>query len=136
MDREPESPREKRAFLMPHSKWGADLGAGPRFPAAQACALFASPSPLSTPSPFSHVQFPLLLYNCSSLFGKCECLSELQVWSFFFFVVFRATPAAYGGSQCRGPIEPVASSLHHSHSSAGSEPCLQPTPQLMAMQDP
>ena len=37
---------------------------------------------------------------------------------------------AYGGSQARGPIEAVAAGLHHGHSNAGSEPHLQPTPQL------
>ena len=52
---------------------------------------------------------------------------------FFFFWLFRATPAAYGGSQSRGRIRAVAAGLHHSHSNAGSEPCLQLIPQLMAM---
>ena len=42
---------------------------------------------------------------------------------------------AYGGSQARGLIGAVASGLHHSHSNAGSEPHLQPTPQLTAMLD-
>ena len=56
---------------------------------------------------------------------------------FFFFGLFsRATPAAYGGSQARGQIAPVAAGLHHSHRNARSEPCLRPTPQLMAMPDP
>ena len=32
-------------------------------------------------------------------------------------VLFRATPAAYRGSQARGPIRATASGLHHSHSS-------------------
>jgi len=49
---------------------------------------------------------------------------------------FRATPAAYGGSQARGLIGAAATGLHHSHSNAGSEPRLRPTPQLMAMPDP
>ena len=53
---------------------------------------------------------------------------------FVFF--FRATSAAYGGSQARSPIRTVAADLHHSHSNTGSEPRLQPTPQLMAMPDP
>ena len=44
--------------------------------------------------------------------------------------------AAYGSSQARGRIRAVATSLHHSHSSIGSEPCLRPTPQLTAMLDP
>ena len=33
---------------------------------------------------------------------------------FFFFLLFRAAPAAYGGSQARGRIGGIASSLHHS----------------------
>ena len=46
-----------------------------------------------------------------------------------------AAPAAYGGSQARGPIGAVATGLRQSHSNAGSEPRLQPTPQLTAMPD-
>ena len=44
-----------------------------------------------------------------------------------FFFLFRATPAAYGGSQARGQIRAAAADLHHSHSEARSEPHLQPT---------
>ena len=40
-------------------------------------------------------------------------------WS-FVFCLFRATPAAYGGSQARGLIGAVATGLHHSHSNARS----------------
>ena len=53
-----------------------------------------------------------------------------------FFVLFRAAPVSYGGSQARGPIRAAATSLRQSHSNARSEPHLQPTPQLMAMLDP
>ena len=53
---------------------------------------------------------------------------------FLFFS--KAAPTAHGGSQARGPTGAEAASLHHSHSNAGSEPCLQPTPQLTAMMDP
>ena len=42
----------------------------------------------------------------------------------------------YGGSQARGRIGATTASLHHSHSNMGSEPCLQPTPQLTATADP
>ena len=49
------------------------------------------------------------------------------------FVFSRATPMAYGGFQARGLTGAVAASLRQSHSNVGSEPCLQPTPQLMAM---
>ena len=47
-------------------------------------------------------------------------------------VAFRAIPAAYGGSQARGPIRAVATGLCHSHSNARSEPHLRPTPRLIA----
>ena len=44
--------------------------------------------------------------------------------------------AAYGGSQARGQIGAIAAGLRQGHSNAGSEPHLQPTPQLMATLDP
>ena len=40
----------------------------------------------------------------------------------FVFLLFRATLAAYGGSQARCQIEATAAG--HSHSQARSEPCL------------
>ena len=40
---------------------------------------------------------------------------------FFFFCLFRATPAVYGGPQARGRIRDTAAGLHHSHSNARSE---------------
>ena len=58
---------------------------------------------------------------------------------FFFFCLFafsRAAPAAYGGSQARGLIGAVDTGLCHSHSNAGSELCMRPTPQLTATLDP
>ena len=65
-------------------------------------------------------------------------------FSFFFFCLFVvvvvivvaiscAAPAAYGGSQARGRIGAVATSLRQSHSNAGSESRLQP--QLTATPD-
>ena len=61
----------------------------------------------------------------------------LQVISNFFFLVFsRATPMANGGSQARGRIGAVAAGLRQSHSNAGSEGRLQPTPELRATLDP
>ena len=52
----------------------------------------------------------------------------------FFFLLFRVTLVARGGSQARDLIGAVAASLHHSHSHShvGSKPHLRPTPQLMA----
>ena len=43
---------------------------------------------------------------------------------------------AYGCSQARGPNRAVGTGLRHSDSNARSEPCLQLTPQLMAVPDP
>ena len=43
---------------------------------------------------------------------------------FFFFYLFRATPAAYVGSQARGPIGAVDASLRHSHSHTMAKLCL------------
>ena len=54
----------------------------------------------------------------------------------FCFFSLMAAPEAYGGSQARGQIEAVAASLHQIHSYGGSKHCLQPTPQLVAMQGP
>ena len=64
--------------------------------------------------------FPLFIY----LF--------IFTYLFLFFCLFAiswAAPAAYGGSQARGPIGAVATGLRQSHSNAGPEPRLQPTPQ-------
>ena len=79
--------------------------------------------------------------------GKFRCIvSGKDIFStksfFFFFCLFVvvaiswAAPAAYGGSQARGRIGAVATGLRQSHSNAGSEPRLQPTPQLRATPDP
>ena len=62
----------------------------------------------------------------------CPCqhllFSGLLLFCLFAFCLFRAIPAAYGGSQARGWIGAVATSLSHSHSKVGSELHLRPTP--------
>ena len=53
-----------------------------------------------------------------------------------FFLLFRAAPTAYGWKfPDWGQIGAAAAGLHQSHSNMGSEPNLQPTPQLMATPD-
>ena len=94
---------------------------------------------------------PLKPTNRFPLRNKDIALRCLGVWSrksfyfilfhfinfiLFFLVLFRAPPAACGGSQARGQIRAVAAGLHHSHSSEGSEPHQQTTPQLTATTDP
>ena len=54
------------------------------------------------------------------LVAKKTCL----VFFIYLFLLFRAAPAAYGGSQARGRIGAAAASLCHSHSNTGSEPHL------------
>ena len=55
---------------------------------------------------------------------------RLRVRIFFFFGPFRAAPVAYGSSQASSQIRPIAASLHHSHSNAGSERHPQPVHSL------
>ena len=51
-------------------------------------------------------------------------------------LLFRAAPAAYGGSQARDQIRAVAASLYHSHSNTRSELHLQLMLKLEATPDP
>jgi hypothetical protein len=61
---------------------------------------------------------------------------ETGVPTYLFLVFSRAAPEAHGGSQARGLIRAVAAGLLHSHSNAGPEPRLRPTPRLTATPDP
>ena len=54
-------------------------------------------------------------------------IRKLNMYIFIYFLI-RASSAAYGSSQVKGPIRAAAASLHHSHSNSGSKPSLQPTP--------
>ena len=70
-------------------------------------------------------------------YGNIEQMYDIaHEETFFFFLLFRAAHVAYGGSQTRGPIGATATGLCQNHSNVGSEPHLQPTPQLMATPDP
>ena len=51
--------------------------------------------------------------------------------------LFRAPPVAYGGSQDRGRIGAAVSAYTTNTATQDpTQPCLRPTPQLMAMPDP
>ena len=83
---------------------------------------------------FSTVNRNYALYNFNLL--EFESSDHFLFIYFFVFLLFLwAAPAAYGGSQARGRIGAVATGLRQSHSNAGSEPRLQPTPQLTATPD-
>ena len=75
---------------------------------------------------------PFFLYEN----GLVTANFSMKAINFFFFLFSRAALRAYGGSQARGLIGAVATGLYQSHSNEGSEPCLQPTLQLMATPDP
>ena len=66
-------------------------------------------------------------------FFVCVCVFVVVV--VVVVAISWAAPAAYGGSQARGRIGAAATGLHQSHSNTGSEPCLQPTPQLTTTPD-
>ena len=74
---------------------------------------------------FIHLEFTMIHLN-----------SLYYFFNFVFLLFLWAASVAYGGSQARGLIGAVAAGLHQSHSNTGSEPHLQPTPQLTAMPDP
>ena len=59
------------------------------------------------------------------LFQRKLIIKETYIYIYiFFFLLFRAVHLAYGGSQARGGLGATAADLQHSHSNAGSEPCL------------
>ena len=88
----------------------------------------------------------LLLYILQPRWGspKGRSLLRKAMWgwtgrmhkSLNFIFIFRAAGADYGKSQARGWFGAGITSLHHSHSNARSETCLQTTPQFMATLDP
>ena len=51
--------------------------------------------------------------------GSLLLLCFLFLFFSFFFLLFRATPVAYGDSQARGPIGATAAGLHHSTATSG-----------------
>ena len=68
--------------------------------------------------------------------GSGSSHNEIFLFCFVLVLLFRATPEAYQSSRARGQIRAAAARLCHSHSNAGSQQCLQPTPQLTATPDP
>ena len=61
-----------------------------------------------------------------------EAVGREKLLFFFFLSFFRAAPMALA----RGPVGAATAGLCHSHSNAGSELHLRPTPQLTATLDP
>ena len=93
----------------------------------------------SRDSIFSHsVSCLFVFFLVSFAVQKLFSLIRSHWFIYLFICLFAiswAAPAAYGGSQARDRIGAVATGLCQSHSNAGSEPRLQPTPQLTATPD-
>ena len=74
------------------------------------------------PTPFQHQ-----VYSSFASRGTWDLESMLQSLNVFFgflFLLFMASPAAYGRSQARGRLGDAAASLCHSHSHARPKSCL------------
>ena len=97
-------------------------------PAPKAVGILQSYCSSDSPSKGSRWRLVLIILLSSSV--------SLSLSLFFFLSFFRAAPSSYGGSQARDLIGAVSAGLHQSHSNAGSEPRLRPTPQLTATPDP
>ena len=95
--------------------------------------------PLLVPMLFLNFIYRVFCFVESNLFPFS--IMDYAFWFFFFFFLafgfwllafgfcpFRATPAAYGGSQARGLNGAIAARLHHSHSNTRSELHLWRTP--------
>ena len=81
-----------------------------------------------------YISIFLPLPHCLNYYTFGESLEVIP--HFCLFVFSRAAPEAYGGSQARGQIRSVATTLCQSHSNTGSEPRLRPTPELTPTPDP
>ena len=89
--------------------------------------------PLSNTPQHTH---PSQVVFSSIAYPKFVITIIIIIYIYFFFLLFKPAPEAYGSSRARGQIGVTATSLGHSHSNAGGEPHLRPTPQLMTMLDP
>ena len=74
---------------------------------------------------------------CNFIFFFLFIYFLIKNFLFFVFLPFLGLlPRHMEVLRLRGLIGAVAAGLHHSHRNVGSEPRLQPTPQLMAMPGP
>ena len=94
------------------------------------------PQKLKIELPFDPAVPLLGIYPEKTMTHKDTCTPMFIVALFFFFVISWAAPAAYGGSQARGPMGAIAADPCHSHSHVGSQPHLRPAPQVTGTLDP
>ena len=59
--------------------------------------------------------FPWLISSFMALWSE-KILENFFFFLIFSFLLFKAAPVAYAGSQARGLIRATAANLHHSHS--------------------
>ena len=58
--------------------------------------------------------------TCNLVTADLKSVSKYLFYLFCLFAISWDAPAAHGGFQARGQIRAVGTSLHHSHSNAGS----------------
>ena len=75
---------------------------------------------------FNFIIYVFILFPQYIFFLLYLMVSQLHIHVYVCvcFLLFRAAPTEYGGSQARSLIGAVAAGLHHSHSNARSELCL------------
>ena len=93
---------------------------------------FASPNPKlpvhPAPSPHLAWQPQVCSLGLWVSFSSTDRFIYAIRYFFYFSLLFRAPPVAYGGSQVAVQIRAAAASLHHNHSNVRSKPYLRPTP--------
>ena len=119
--------RGTQFFFPSHFLWRAYLFS-PQYQSCPYADWFSNPSPLSTSdlSPKLELSTPFLILICFHI----STVQHISYFIYVLIVLFWATSVACGGSQVRDWIRAAAAGLHHSQSSIGSEPHLQPAPQL------
>ena len=107
-------------------------------------ATMGSPFPCCFNTVSLSLIFAILITMCFNvflfgliLFGLCYSFHSFYFGvCVFVFLGLQPWHVVYGSSQARDQIGAVANGLLHSHSHAGSEPRLRPTPQLTTRPDP
>ena len=107
----------------------------PPWPLATTNLLYDSVSWIFLDSIHKWYHTVLVFWCLTSFFYVCVCVC-VRVCVCVCVCVFKVTTLAYESSQARDRTGAIAAGLHHNYSNTRSEPCLCPTPQLMATPDP
>ena len=87
----------------------------------------------------THTHVYKCMYSCPLYIMIFNLHGSTYIWILcvcVFLLFLGPLPMAYGGFQAGGLVRAAAAGPRHSHSNAGSEQSLQPTPQLTTTPDP